>query len=226
MEKSPIISRTRGLHLNGRTMARRSAEYIARFGAGNSAIPGGLGVQCGDLGGFGTVLYPETITGFSPEFQSPGIAQGDPFWSDGFPGLKPCPKGRPGIEISYVLARPFWGKGYATEAGRVAIIHAFEALEIPRVINLIHPNNRGSIKVTEKLGETFEREMQFNGRTILVYGRDNPMTISNPDDVPRIITKDRARGGTEQNRLGRRAGIFGEREAAERSFDTDIDRQL
>jgi RimJ/RimL family protein N-acetyltransferase len=136
------------------------------------------------------------------------------------------PEGWPGIEISYVLARPFWGKGYATEAGRVAIIHAFETLGISRVISLIHPNNRGSIKVAEKLGETFEREMEFNGRTILVYGRDNPMTISNLDDVPGIITKDRTRGGTEQNRLGRRVGIFGEGEAAERSFDTDIDRQL
>jgi RimJ/RimL family protein N-acetyltransferase len=99
------------------------------------------------------------------------------------------PEGWPGIEIGYVLARPFWGRGYATEAGRVAIIHAFEARKIPRVISLIHPNNRGSVKVAEKLGETFEREMEFNGRTILVYGRDNPISQEHPDagsmDPPR-----------------------------------------
>jgi RimJ/RimL family protein N-acetyltransferase len=40
--------------------------------------------------------------------------------------------------------------------------------------SLIHPDNRASVSVAEKLGETFEREMDFNGRTILVYGRDNP----------------------------------------------------
>jgi hypothetical protein len=54
------------------------------------------------------------------------------------------------------------------------MLHAFEELKIPRVISLIHPNNHGSVKVAKKLGETFEREMDFNGRKILVYGRDNP----------------------------------------------------
>jgi RimJ/RimL family protein N-acetyltransferase len=41
---------------------------------------------------------------------------------------------------------------------------------------LIHPANHSSIKVAEKLGEAFERRMEFNGRTLLVYGRDNPTT--------------------------------------------------
>jgi RimJ/RimL family protein N-acetyltransferase len=84
------------------------------------------------------------------------------------------PEGWPGIEISYVLARSFWGKGYATEGGRAAMTYAFHEFKIPRLISLIHPDNRASVSVAEKLGETFEREMDFNGRTILVYGRDNP----------------------------------------------------
>jgi RimJ/RimL family protein N-acetyltransferase len=84
------------------------------------------------------------------------------------------PEGWPGIEISYVLARSFWGKGYATEGGRAAMTYAFHKFKIPRLISLIHPDNRASVGVAEKLGETFEREMDFNGRTILVYGRDNP----------------------------------------------------
>jgi RimJ/RimL family protein N-acetyltransferase len=84
------------------------------------------------------------------------------------------PEGWPGIEISYVLARSVWGKGYATEGARAALIHAFEKLKIPRVISLIHPANHSSVKVAEKLGETFERQLEFNGRNVLVYGRDNP----------------------------------------------------
>jgi RimJ/RimL family protein N-acetyltransferase len=52
--------------------------------------------------------------------------------------------------------------------------YAFHEFKIPRLISLIHPDNRASISVAEKLGETFERAMNFNGRTILVYGRDNP----------------------------------------------------
>jgi RimJ/RimL family protein N-acetyltransferase len=86
------------------------------------------------------------------------------------------PEGWPGIEISYVLARSAWGKGYATEGARTTMSHAFEKLKIPRVISLIHPANRSSVKVAEKLGEAFERRMEFNGRTLLVYGRDNPTT--------------------------------------------------
>jgi RimJ/RimL family protein N-acetyltransferase len=86
------------------------------------------------------------------------------------------PEGWPGIEISYVLARSAWGKGYATEGARTTMSHAFEKLKIPRVISLIHPANHSSVKVAEKLGEAFERRMEFNGRTLLVYGRDNPTT--------------------------------------------------
>ena len=86
------------------------------------------------------------------------------------------PEGWPGIEISYVLARSVWGKGYATEGAQAAMSHAFEQLKIPRLISLIHPANRSSVKVAEKLGETLEREIEFNGKTLLVYGRDNPTT--------------------------------------------------
>lgn len=84
------------------------------------------------------------------------------------------PEGWPGIEISYVLARSFWGKGYATEGGKVAMTYAFEELNLPHLISLIHPYNRASIRVAERLGEAFERQLDFNGKILLVYGRDNP----------------------------------------------------
>jgi RimJ/RimL family protein N-acetyltransferase len=86
------------------------------------------------------------------------------------------PEGWPGIEISYVLVRSAWGKGYATEGARAAMCHAFEKIKIPRMISLIHPANHSSVKVAEKLGETFERQTEFNGKTLLIYGRDNPTT--------------------------------------------------
>jgi RimJ/RimL family protein N-acetyltransferase len=58
--------------------------------------------------------------------------------------------------------------------------HAFEKLKIPRVISLIHPANRSSVKVAEKLQETFETQIEFHGRTLLVYGQDNPTTSAQP----------------------------------------------
>jgi RimJ/RimL family protein N-acetyltransferase len=85
------------------------------------------------------------------------------------------PEGWPGIEISYVLARSVWGKGYATEGARASMNYAFEKFKIPRVISLIHPANLSSIKVAEKLGELFEQKMEFNGKTVLVYARNSPI---------------------------------------------------
>jgi RimJ/RimL family protein N-acetyltransferase len=65
------------------------------------------------------------------------------------------PEGWPGIEVGWVLSRDAWGRGYATEARRVAIDYAFEVLHADEIISLIRPENTGSIKVAERLGETY-----------------------------------------------------------------------
>jgi RimJ/RimL family protein N-acetyltransferase len=51
-------------------------------------------------------------------------------------------------EIGWTLAREHWGHGYATEAARAA--RDWAAKE--RVISLIHPDNRRSQRVAQKLG--------------------------------------------------------------------------
>src|ERR1041384_2673427 len=47
------------------------------------------------------------------------------------------PGGGPSLEVGWTLRRAFWGGGYATEAARVALGHAFTALEQTHVISLI-----------------------------------------------------------------------------------------
>lgn len=56
------------------------------------------------------------------------------------------------IEIGWTLRRPWWGRGLATEGGRLAIATAFEHLGPPRVISLIAPANARSASVATKLG--------------------------------------------------------------------------
>jgi RimJ/RimL family protein N-acetyltransferase len=82
------------------------------------------------------------------------------------------PEGWPAFEIGWTLGRPYWGKGYATEGARIALDYAFDKLDKSHVISLIHPENRGSIAVAEKLGEKLEGETEVLGMPVLIYGID------------------------------------------------------
>lgn len=84
------------------------------------------------------------------------------------------PEGWPGFELGWTVGRPYWGKGYATEGARAAMEHAFTALGQDHVISVIHPENRASLRVAERLGETFERQTTIPGvdTAVLVYGID------------------------------------------------------
>jgi RimJ/RimL family protein N-acetyltransferase len=84
------------------------------------------------------------------------------------------PEGWPGFEIGWTLAREFWGRGYATEGARRALAYAFDELGKDHVISLIHPENKGSIGVAERLGETVEGKTVLLGHDVLIYGIDRP----------------------------------------------------
>jgi [ribosomal protein S5]-alanine N-acetyltransferase len=55
-------------------------------------------------------------------------------------------------EIGYLVHRPYWRRGYATEAAQAVRAHAFGPLGYPRVISLIRPENEPSRGVARKLG--------------------------------------------------------------------------
>jgi len=82
------------------------------------------------------------------------------------------PVGWPGFEIGWTLAREHWGKGYAIEGARRALEYAFTELDKDHVISLIHPENKGSIRVAERLGERVEGKAEIMGIDVLVYGID------------------------------------------------------
>ncbi|MFN2530409.1 MAG: GNAT family N-acetyltransferase [Pyrinomonadaceae bacterium] len=84
------------------------------------------------------------------------------------------PPGWPGFEIGWTLARPSWGKGYAIEAAQKALTYAFKVLDKKHVISLIHPDNKASIRVAERLGENIEGQTELLGHEVLIYGIDRP----------------------------------------------------
>jgi ribosomal-protein-alanine N-acetyltransferase len=59
-------------------------------------------------------------------------------------------------EIGYVLSRSEWGKGYAAEAVRAVLRFGFEAVGLARIEAKFMEGNAQSLRVTEKVGMTFE----------------------------------------------------------------------
>jgi ribosomal-protein-alanine N-acetyltransferase len=57
-----------------------------------------------------------------------------------------------GVNIGYVLARPFWGQGYMMEALQALIQWAMEQNDIYRVWAICDVNNISSTRVMEKSG--------------------------------------------------------------------------
>ena len=80
------------------------------------------------------------------------------------------PKGWPGFELGWTLARASWGKGYATEGAQRVLEYAFTEMNRDHVISLIAPANVASIKVAERLGEKVEGETEVFGHHVLIYG--------------------------------------------------------
>lgn len=80
------------------------------------------------------------------------------------------PEGWPAFELGWTIGKPWWGKGYATEAARRCLDYAFGEMDRDHVISLIDPDNVNSIRVAERLGETLEREAEVSGHRVLVYG--------------------------------------------------------
>jgi RimJ/RimL family protein N-acetyltransferase len=79
------------------------------------------------------------------------------------------PEGWPDRELAWTLARPYWGRGFALEAARAALAHAFGSLGWHRVISMIDPDNRRSIRLAERLGERFEGEISLRGYRLSLY---------------------------------------------------------
>lgn len=84
------------------------------------------------------------------------------------------PEGWPGFEIGWSIAPEFQGKGYATEGGRFLLDYAFNEMGKDHVISVIHPDNKPSIRVAERLGEKLEGSEEVAGVQMLIYGIDKP----------------------------------------------------
>lgn len=90
------------------------------------------------------------------------------------------PEGWPGLEVGWLVQRDRWGQGYATEGGAAVRDHAFEALGAKRLVSVIRPSNDASIRVAEKLGETFAERIQLQGVAANIYALSRDAWAARP----------------------------------------------
>jgi RimJ/RimL family protein N-acetyltransferase len=80
----------------------------------------------------------------------------------------------PDFEIGWTVFRPHWRSGYAAEAARAALHHAFAHYGARRVIAYIDPKNEASIGVSQKIGMSFDADADFYGQPASRYAIDAP----------------------------------------------------
>lgn len=85
------------------------------------------------------------------------------------------PHGTTEIELGYLLARKFWGKGLATAATAACLKYGFENLDFREIIAMTDTENVASRKVLEKIGFAQRGIETYNGEENLVYLAKNPV---------------------------------------------------
>ncbi|GHA15723.1 N-acetyltransferase [Devosia pacifica] len=91
------------------------------------------------------------------ERKSDGVFLGDV----GYAPVEMPLKGNPPVEIGWIIGRPFWGNGYATEAALGALDHAFNFKGFSEVVAFTAHPNAPSQRVMQKIGMTHDPEGDF-----------------------------------------------------------------
>jgi ribosomal-protein-alanine N-acetyltransferase len=88
----------------------------------------------------------------------------------GLAGILPCSYlQEDDYEFGFILAKKFWGLGYASEIGKAQIESIKNSLFKNRAIATVYPENFASIKCIEKLGLKYETTISTDRGERRVY---------------------------------------------------------
>ena len=73
------------------------------------------------------------------------------------------------LEFGWRYGKPYWGRGYATEAARAVLDYALQTPAIPRIVCLCESGNIASIRVIEKLGMELVGQDTWKGKPLFRY---------------------------------------------------------
>ncbi|HET6817355.1 MAG TPA: GNAT family N-acetyltransferase [Mycobacteriales bacterium] len=78
-------------------------------------------------------------------------------------------------EVGWVLRRDVWGRGYATEAGRASLDHAFANSDLELITAIIADGNVASVVVARRLGMEPWRQQVMFGMNCTIYRTRRPV---------------------------------------------------
>ncbi len=65
------------------------------------------------------------------------------------------------VELLYALDKPYWGRGFASEAAIESVRFGFEEAGLERIMAVADPANGASLRVMQKAGLTYRREARY-----------------------------------------------------------------
>ena len=80
------------------------------------------------------------------------------------------------LELGWILAPAYWGRGVMTEAATAVIRHCFDAMDVHRIEATVHPENASSRRLAARLGFREEGLMRDRAcvegvfRSLLMFG--------------------------------------------------------
>jgi RimJ/RimL family protein N-acetyltransferase len=88
----------------------------------------------------------------------------------GYCGIRPLLlNGQRENELAWHVKKTHWNRGVATEAALISMQLGFNQFGLTRLVAIIHPYNRASRRVAQKLGMAEERSLIHDGEPTVVY---------------------------------------------------------
>jgi ribosomal-protein-alanine N-acetyltransferase len=89
------------------------------------------------------------------------------------------------VELGYLFAHSYWGRGLATEGGQAALRYGFEVVKLDRIVAVAKPENLASRRVMEKLGLKYEKEAHYYNTDVVYYALSRE--AYQPTDFPYFV---------------------------------------
>ena len=89
-------------------------------------------------------------------------------------------------ELFYAFAKEVWGSGLATESAKACLRYGFEELGFDRIVAASRHANAASIRVMEKIGMKYEKDINYQGVDAVCYAITRDMFVV--DDSKYLVT--------------------------------------